>query len=197
MNSSRPVLVDGLALGLALWGSVALSQVGTGSLSSTRGVYTNATLGFRYTSPDGMRDKTARFQLQIQDPSLASGIPQTLGMLLAMSSGPDSDVSTWRSLTIVTYPRSAVSEPDNAKAEAQMSAWVAHSEDASALPKSVVISAQSFTVSLFGLQEGSVKKGAAVWTTVREGKLLSFAFVANSPDQLDRLTESMKSLQFF
>lgn len=78
-----------------------------------------------------------------------------------------------------------------------MNAWVANSKDASALPWSVVISGQSFSVSVFGLQEGTVKKGAVVWTTVRKGRLLSFAFVANSPDRLKALTESMKSVQFF
>jgi hypothetical protein len=36
-----------------------------------------------------------------------------------------------------------------------------------------------------------------VWTTVRKDKLLSFAFVANSPEQLKALAESMKSVQFF
>lgn len=78
-----------------------------------------------------------------------------------------------------------------------MSAWVAHSKDASALPKSVVLSGQSFSVSVFGLQEGTVKKGAVVWTTVRKGKPLSFAFVANSPEQLKALAETMKTVQFF
>jgi hypothetical protein len=97
----------------------------------------------------------------------------------------------------VTYPRTAVSEPEDTKAAAQMNAWVAHSKDASALPKSLVLSGQRFTVSLFGLQEGRIKKGAAVWTTVRKGKLLSFAFAANSPEQLNRLTRSMKTLEFY
>jgi len=61
----------------------------------------------------------------------------------------------------------------------------------------VVISGQNFTVSVFGLQEGAVRKGAVVFTTIRKGKLLSFAFVANSSEQLKKLTESMKSVQFF
>ena len=78
-----------------------------------------------------------------------------------------------------------------------MNAMVAHSKDASALPKLVVISGQRFTVSVFGLQEGTVKKGAVVWTTVRKGKLLSFAFAANSPDRLKELAETMKTVEFF
>ncbi|MGA8430545.1 MAG: hypothetical protein WB729_12050 [Candidatus Sulfotelmatobacter sp.] len=104
---------------------------------------------------------------------------------------------TWSSITIVTYPRSAVSEPNDAKAAGLMNAMVAHSKDDSALPKLVVISGQRFTVSVFGLQEGTVKKGAVVWTTVRKGKLLSFAFAANSPDRLKELAETMKTVEFF
>jgi hypothetical protein len=159
--------------------------------------YSNTSLGFRYVPPVEMRDKTERFRSQIQEQAKASGATQTLSALLAMSTGPDSAVPNWSSVTIETYPRSAVSEPDDAKAEAQMNAWVAHSKDARALPKSAVISGQSFSVSVFGLQEGTVKKGAVVWTTVRKGKLLSFAFAANNPEQLKALTETMKSVQFY
>jgi hypothetical protein len=183
-----------LRLGMLL--TVCCSAVGQSKTNSqfSGGGYADARLAFRYTPPKGMRDKTARFGLQIQD---QSGVARPFGTLLAMSSGPDSDVSTWRSIAIVTYSRSAVLEPDDAKAEAQMSAWVAHSDDSSALPKSVAISGQRFSVSVFGLQDGSVKKGAVVWTTVRKGELLSFAFAANSPEQLTKLAESMKSVQFF
>jgi hypothetical protein len=158
--------------------------------------YSNASLGLRYVPPGGMRDKTERFRLQIQEQANAQGTTQKLRALLAMSTGPDSDAPGWNSVTIETYPRSAVPEPDDAKTEAQMSAWVAHSKDASAMPKSVVISGQSFTVSVFALQNGTVKKGAVVWTTVRKGKLLSFAFAANSPEQLKALAETMKTVQF-
>jgi hypothetical protein len=173
------------------------SAVGQNSKSLlSEGAYTDAKLAFRYTPPSGMRDKTGRFPaLRIQNPSTAS--PQTLSTLLAMSSGPDSSVPDWRSITIVTYPRKAVAEADDTKAAGQMNAWVAHSTDASVLPKSTVVSGQSFTVSAFGLQEGVVKKGAVVFTTVRKGRLLSFAFAANSPERLKALTETMKSVQFY
>lgn len=164
----------------------------------SEGLYTNSGLAFRYTPPNGMRDKTGRFAaIQIQNPSRNSGAPQTLATLLAMSSGPDSSVPDWRSITIVTYPRNVVSEPDNTKAAGQMNAWVAHSKDTSVLPKSTIISGQTFTVSVFGLQEGNIKKGAVVFTTVRKGKLLSFAFAANSPEKLDELTDTMRTVEFF
>ncbi len=176
---------------------VTPAQVKQGSIGFLGNVYSNASLGFRYTPPGGMRDRTEPFRLQIQERAKVTGTANTLNAVLAMSSGPDDEDQTWHSLTIETYPRNAVSEPDDAKAAAKMSAWVANSKDASALPRTVVISGQSFSVSLFGSQEGTVRKGAVVWTTVRKGQLLSFAFAANSPDQLKTLTESIKSLQFF
>lgn len=159
--------------------------------------YSNVELAFRYTPPNGMRDKTERFRLQIQAQAKASSTTQTLSALLAMSTGPDSTVPKWSSVTIETYPRKAVADIDDASAEAKMSAWVAHSKDSTTLPRSVVLSGQRFAVSVFGMQEGTTKKGAVVWTTVRKDKLLSFAFVGNSPEQLKRLAESMKSVRFF
>jgi hypothetical protein len=158
--------------------------------------YTNAKLEFRYMPPPEMRDKTARFPaLQIHNSS--AGTPQTLSTLLAMSSGPDSSVPDWRSITIATYRRSAVSEPDDKKAAGQMNAWVAQSKDTRTMPKSVVISGQTFTVSVFGLQEGPIEKAAVVFSTIRKGKLLSFAFAANSPGRLKALTETMKTVRFY
>jgi hypothetical protein len=159
--------------------------------------YSNANLGFRYLPPTAMQDVTERARGDIEAHAKALRTRNILGLLLAMTSGRDDTVAGWHSLTIETYPRSALPNLDDKSAEAKMNALVAHSRDASAVPRPVVISGQSFVVSVFGLQEGNVRKGAVVWTTIRKGQLLSFAFSANSPEQLTILTESMKTLQFF
>jgi hypothetical protein len=185
-----------LAVLFLLTGWSAVTAQSSSPLPSRTG-YSNATLGFRYMPPGEMRDKTKRFRMEIQQRAEASHSNDTLDALLAMSSGTDDKTTDWHSLTIETYPRKAVADLDDASAEAKMSAWVANSNDASALARSVVLSGQRFAVSLFGVQEGTTKRGAVVWTTIRKGKLLSFAFVANSPAQLKKLTESMKSVQFF
>lgn len=184
-----------LFLPLFLWGA-ALAQNAPSARPSAV-IYSNAILGFRYKPPREMHNKTQRFRAEIRERAEAANTKDTLDPLLAMSSGPDDATTDWHSLTIATYPRKAVADLDDASAEAQMSAWLAHSKNASALPRSVTLSGQSFAVSIFGLQEGTTKKGAVVWTTVRKDKLLSFAFVANSPEQLERLAESMRSVQFF
>lgn len=175
--------------------SAAAAQVERGS-SMVRNSYSNSSLGFRYWPPAGMQDKTERFRSDIQERAKATGTTDVLTALLAMSSGPDDNDPSWHSLTIEIYPRKAVSEADDAKAEAKMSAWVADTKDESMFD-SVVMSGQRFTVSVFGMEQANVRKVATVWTTVRKGQLLSFAFVANSPEQLKKLTESMKSVQFF
>src|SRR5258708_34798967 len=188
-----------------LWVSLLLLQISWGlsaaqskqHTASSRPGYSNAMLRFQYMPPSEMVDKTQRTKAEVQARAESLHADNTLHMLLAMSSGPDDVAADWHSLTIETYPRKAVADLDDARAEAKMSAWVAHSKDPSALPRSVVLSGQKFAVSLFGMQEGMTKKGAVVWTTVRKDKLLSFAFVANSPEQLKKLSESMKSVKFF
>jgi len=162
-----------------------------------KAVYSNKTLGFRYVLPKEMTDETRRSRTEVQRQAEALHTNKTLELLLTMSSGADDVVPGWHSLTIEAFPRRAFSDFDDTTAEAKMSAWVAHSHEERALPRSVVISGQEFAVSVFGMQEGTTRKGAVVWTTVRRGKLLSFAFVANSPEQLKKLTESMKGVQFF
>ena len=186
-------LISGVILFLITWSAGAQQ-----TKSPVAGnVYSNASLAFRYTVPSGLQDKTERFKSQIQEQAGALRTTQTLTVLLAMSSGPNDKDPMWGSLTIETYPRDGVPDADDATAEAKMSAWVAHSKDPRALPRSVVISGQKFSVSVFGLQEGNVRKAAVVWTTVRKHTLLSFAFAANDPEQVKRLTESMKTLEFF
>ncbi|MGA8506884.1 MAG: hypothetical protein WB762_14865 [Candidatus Sulfotelmatobacter sp.] len=166
-------------------------------LQSFGAVYSNGRLSFRYRSPGGMHDETASARAAIQAQAIGHPATKTLDLLLKMSSGSDDMVSTWHSLSIETYPRDALGNLDDADAEAKMTAWVVGLANLPVAPKSVVLSGQSFAVSVLARGDEKGKKGAVVWTTIRNGKLLSFAFVANSPQQLTTLTESMKSIEFF
>ncbi len=181
-------------LSIAIPWHVAVSKDSSASRAT---FYSNENLGFRYVPPSEMLDKTERSREQIRSRAESLHTTNTLHLLLAMSSGPDDGASEWHSLSIETYPRKGMADLDDAGAEAKMSALVAHSKDTSALPRAVILSGQTFSVSVFAMQEGTTKKGAVVWTTVRRGRLLSFAFVANSPEQLKKLAESMKSVRFF
>jgi hypothetical protein len=164
---------------------------------SSKPEYSNVSLAFRYALPDGMRDQTERSKLEIQEQTKASGTTEAASVLLSMSSEPDRDATDWGSVTIETYPREEFGNLDEISAETKMSAWVVGASSLPGKPRSVVLAGQNFVVFVAGKQDGSTRKGAVIWTTIRKGKLLSFAFVANSPEQLKRLTESMKSVQFF
>jgi len=182
---------------LLLFLSVGASAQG-GLIPSAPGiVYQNTALGFRYVQPIEMEDITESSKEEIKAHAAARQTSRAISLALAMSSGGDDTVPEWHSLAIESYPRMAVDDIDDSIAEAKMSAWVAHTKEAAALPRSVIISGQIFAVYVFGAQEGRVKKGAVVWTTIRRGKLLSFAFLANSPVQLKALAETMKTVQFF
>lgn len=166
--------------------------------SSSVMVYENTELGFRYRRPHEMGDKTGPSAAMLEDQARHLRIKNQLKLLLSMSSGPDDRAVGWHSLLIATYPRDGYSELDDTHAKAKMSYWVGGAPGSDPTPaRNVAISGQAFSVFVFGVQQGSVKKGSVVWTTIRKGKLLSFAFAANSPGQLQALTETMKTLQFF
>lgn len=184
-----------LSLFLCLPGFSAQSQL-TPRMSPNR-VFSDTTLGFRYSEPDGMSDDTKSGRTEIHSRAAASGTTNTLDLLLAMTSGADSTALQWRSLTIESYPRDKFSNLADAAAEAKMAAWVAGVSNQTANSRSVRLAGQDFVVSVFGQQIGSIRKAAVIWTTTRRGKLLSFAFVANSPTQLQKLAESMKSVSFY
>jgi hypothetical protein len=177
--------------------SVAAAAVQAVGQSRHLRVYANPELGFRYVSPSEMRDETESGRADIQSDAALSRTGKALDLLLALISGADDTDPRWRSLTIESYPRQGLNNLDDSDAEAKMSGWVVGLARPLVTTKHVIISGQSFSVYVFGFQEGATKKGAVVWTTIRRGRLLSFVFAANSSDELKALTETMKTLQFF
>jgi len=160
--------------------------------------YQNAQLGFRYRPPHEMHDKTDSSAAVLEDQARNLHTESRLQLLLSMSSGPDDRAAGWHSLTIVACPRDAFSQLDDVSAEAKMSFWVGGASGSNPGPaRSVLISGQTFSVFVFAVQLDGVRKGSVVWTTIRDGKLLSFAFAANSPEQLKALAETMKTVQFY
>ena len=165
--------------------------------SVENGTYENSTLGFHYTPPTGMRDTTSAGQEEIRKRAEARHTAKTLDLLLAMASGPDDTAPDWHAMAIETYPRTAWSNLNDFQAAAKMNVAVAGSR-ASAVGQTqrLTFSEQNFAVSRFELREGAIVKKAVVYTTVRQGKVLSFAFSGNSPQQVQAMTGSMKTLVF-
>jgi hypothetical protein len=186
-----------LAALLLLPALAAFAQGIKAQSTNDKAVYSNIKLGFRYTPPAGMSDTTAPSKQEIRAHASSARTSNTLGLLLGMSSGPDDTAPSWRSISIETYSRAAVSVLDDNSAEAQMTAWVAGRRSLDSPPHSVVLSGRNFAVAELEHHEGTITKYAAIYTTLRKGELLSFALGANSREQLKVLTESMTSIQFF
>jgi hypothetical protein len=192
-NQIRIIYLCGLFL-FVQWG---VAETEPGQSVASANAFSDASLGFSYLPPSEMHDETKNGREEIRARAAARHTNHILGLLLSMSSGSDSAATDWHLLSIETCPRQRFSNLDDLSAEAKMSASVAGTSTLPGKPRSVVLAGQTFTVSVFAERDGEIEKGAVVWTTIRKDKLLSFAFVANSPEQLKKLTETMKSVQFF
>jgi hypothetical protein len=117
-------------------------------------------------------------------------------LLLRLVTGSADTSPDWASLAVSTFNRASWSDVDDFHTETRMNASMARG----ALPvgdnKSVTFSNVVFVTTQFELHEGSITKHATVYTTIRKGKLLAFAFSGNSSDVVSKNADSMKSLSF-
>lgn len=194
MTMRKPMLI-------VLWG-IYISVLATFRLADAANhpnvnSYVNKELGFRYIPPAGMRDETQVTRAKIHDQAVEKHTTKTLMVLLALTQGADPTSSSWESLTIQSYPRDALAESDDAAAKEKMSVWVVGLPLTSVRGWNYRLAGQDFSVTAFAAQESSHRRAVVVWTTIRKNQLLSFAFVSNSAEQLQKLTETMKTVQFF
>ncbi len=194
---ARNIIKAGCICGLFLMLQCSSAETKPAQLPSLGSAFSNVALGFSYVPPSEMNDETRSGREEIRARAAARHTANTLNLLLSMSNGGDDRDPKWQSLTIETYPRQKFSDLDDLSAEAKMSAWVAGASSLPGKTRSVILAGQKFEVLVFAEQDGTIRKGAVIWTTIRKDKLLSFAFGANSPEQLKRLAESMKSLRFY
>jgi len=161
------------------------------------GVFSDADLGFRYTTPKSLVDETSDARESVRTRAAALHTHNTFNVLLSMTSGPDDTAPGWRLVSIETYLRSNFGGLNNAAAETKINLWAAGSH-ASAVgdPKLVAIAGASFMVSNFEQSEPPLKKHAHVYSTIRNGQLLVIAFTANSEEGVKSLDATMQTLQF-
>lgn len=161
------------------------------------GVFSSKDLKFRFTPPKGLTDETADARNAVREKAAALHSTNTLDVLLSMTSGPDDTAPDWHSLGIETYPRSRFASLNDDAALTKINVWVAGAGVKTAGdPEPVSISGHHFVVSAFERSEPPLLKHARVYSIIRDGKLISFAFAANSADKLAPLAESLRTLQF-
>jgi len=161
------------------------------------GVFSDAELGFRYTLPKGLSDETSYAQEALRKHAAALGTSNTLDVLLRMTSGPDDTDPDWHAVSIETYSRSKIAARDDEAVKARMNVWVAGAGvSAVGGPEHASMAGTNFVVSTFEKSEPPLHKHARVYTTIRNGKLLSIAFTANSADKIDPIADSLQMLEF-
>lgn len=158
-------------------------------------VFKDSALGFQYVPPTGMYDLTQTDQQDIQRRATAAGKTNTMALLLSLRSGPDDTANDWRTIGIQTYPRDRVNASNDRDASKTFSNWVTGGATETGQSKDVTIGGFPFVVSTFKRQVGQLTKYACVYTTVRNGKILSLSFSSNSQEVLNKTAESMKSFQ--
>jgi hypothetical protein len=182
----------------ALLLSVPLFSVNDTVSGLTDGVFSDAELGFRYTLPKGLTDETSYSREELRKRAAALGTSNnTLEILLRMTSGPPDTAPEWHAISIQTYSHSKFAGLDDRAVEAKMNGWMA-GDGVTAIgdPKRVSIAGENFVVTNFEKSEPSHVKYARIYSTIRNGKLLGFAFTANSVDKLQPLADSLETLEF-
>jgi|SRR5208337_594391 len=158
-------------------------------------LFSDSKLVFRFSPPAHMRDLTEVAKQAIQQRAAALGTSNTFTVLLSLSSGPDDTAADWHSMGIETYPREklgSLSDRDASRTFSHLVAGAATEIDQAA---DLHVGGCQFVVSMFELHGDRLTKYARVYTTVRNARMLSFYFSANSPDVLARTAESMKTFK--
>jgi hypothetical protein len=154
-------------------------------------------LGFRYTPPADLLDKTTPESRQLRDRA-ASYSTKLVLPILDMSSNDTDTSPEWRQVLIAIFPRAQMPNVTDAVAERKVSAALAgpHSNPVGE-SQSTTIAGRSFLVSEFTQDEPPLLKHAKIYTTICKTQLVSFIFVSNSAAHVKAMEESVKSLDFF
>jgi len=158
-------------------------------------LFRDSTLVFRFSPPAHMRDLTDVAKQSVQQRAAALGTSNVLTVLLSLSSGPDDTAADWHSVGIETYSREKLDSLSDRDASRTFSRLVAGGGTEIDQAADLDVGGCQFVVSTFELHEGRLTKYARVYTAVRNARMLSFYFSANSPDVLARTAESMKTFK--
>jgi hypothetical protein len=152
-------------------------------------------LSVRYTPPEGMTDKSSVTAQQARERANAYRA-KAAELLLDMSSESDT-APEWHQIWLFHFPRAQMANVSDWLAEAKLnSALAGPRAQPVGQPKSAVLDGHSFLVSEFEQTEPPFTKHAKIYTTLCRSQLLSFVFVANSAEQIARMEDSLKSLNF-
>ena len=169
-----------LLLGILSPGSFAQGR------PSSRKVFTSAQVGFRFLPPPDL----------LNIPLGKVGESNFPKLLLLCRSNLDNTVPDWRSLSVETYPRQAVDIPSDFYASMTIAKLIiGPSAQQMGKPTIATIAAFNFVISQFQLRDVRATKYGRIYVTILNGKILSFAFAADSTEALDKLASSLTTIK--
>lgn len=181
---------------LTLVAGISLSCQTSGSSAPRQSVVSVPDLGFSYSPPVGMTDKTSPASVQSRSHA-ASYSSRATQLLLDMSSGENDTAPGWHHVWIFTLPRAQYSSLSDSAAEGKINTALAGPRASPvAQPQGVVLAGHNFLVSEFEQKEPPLVKRAKIFTTICKTQLVSFVLVSNSSQQVSAMEESLKTLDF-
>ncbi|MGA9787067.1 MAG: hypothetical protein WA646_01165, partial [Candidatus Sulfotelmatobacter sp.] len=181
---------------LLLVAGIGLSCQTSGSGAPKQSIVSVPDLGFSYTPPAGMIDKTSPASVQSRSHA-ASYSGRATQLLLDMSSGENDTASDWHHVWIFIIPRAQYSNLSDSAAEGKINTALAGPRAAPVgQPQGAVLAGRNFLVSEFEQKEPPLVKRAKIFTTICKTQLVSFALVSNSGKQVSSMEESLKTLDF-
>jgi hypothetical protein len=153
-------------------------------------------LGIRYTPPDRMTDNTTASARNARQHANEYRT-KAAELLLDMSSGGSDQLPDWHQIWIFHLPRAQLQGLRDWMAEAKLNfALAGPGARPTDQQKGAVIDGHNFLVSEFDQKEPPITKHAKIYTTVCKTQLVSFVLVANSPEQMPTMEDSLKTLSF-
>ena len=181
---------------LMLAAGIFLSCQTSGSSAPKQSIVSVPDLGFSYTPPAGMIDKSSPASVQSRSHA-ASYSNRATQLLLDMSSGENDTAPDWHHVWIFTLPRAQYSSLSDSAAEGKINTALAGPRASPVgQPQGTVLAGRSFLVSEFEQKESPLIKHAKIFTTICKTQLVSFVLVSNSGRQVSAMEESLKTLDF-
>jgi hypothetical protein len=175
---------------------IFLSCQTSGSSAPKQSIVSVPDLGFSYTPPAGMIDKSSPASVQSRSHA-ASYSNRATQLLLDMSSGENDTAPDWHHVWIFTLPRAQYSSLSDSAAEGKINTALAGPRASPVgQPQGTVLAGRSFLVSEFEQKESPLIKHAKIFTTICKTQLVSFVLVSNSGRQVSAMEESLKTLDF-
>jgi hypothetical protein len=153
-------------------------------------------LGFRYTPPPGMNDKTSAAGVAIRSRA-GTYSSKAARLILDLSSKDDDTSPQWHQVWVFIFPRAQLlGVTDTAAKEKMNTALSGPHATPVGKPQGASFAGHDFLVSEFEQKEPPLTKHARIFTTICKTQLVSFVLVSNSAQQVSGMEESLRTLDF-